>query len=179
MRFQQTYLKGSYLISLDLLEHERGFFARTFCKEAFSETGINTSWEQINNSLSHSKGTLRGLHMQKEPHSEIKLVRCISGTVWDVIVDLRKNSETYGQYFAEELSAVNRKMMYVPKGFAHGFVSLKDSSEIIYLVSTPYHPESEETILWNDPDIGIKWPTKISLISEKDTRGKKLKDLNK
>lgn len=175
MKFQQTNLKGSYLINLDLLEDERGFFARSFCKDEFKKRGLNTSWVQINNSLSHCKGTLRGLHMQREPHSEIKLVRCISGAIWDVILDVRKDSKTYGQYFAEEISSENRKMMYVPKGFAHGFISLTNNAEIIYLVSTPYHPGSEATILWDDPDVGIEWPVKISKISEKDKKGIRLK----
>ena len=175
MKFQQTNLKGSYLINLDLLEDERGFFARSFCKDEFKKRGLNTSWVQINNSLSHCKGTLRGLHMQREPHSEIKLVRCISGAIWDVILDVRKDSKTYGQYFAEEISSDNRKMMYVPKGFAHGFISLTNNAEIIYLVSTPYHPGSEATILWDDPDVGIEWPVKISKISEKDNKGIRLK----
>ena len=175
MKFQQTNLEGSYLINLELLEDERGFFARSFCKDEFKKRGLNTSWVQINNSLSHCKGTLRGLHTQREPHSEIKLVRCISGAIWDVILDVRKDSKTYGQYFAEEISSDNRKMMYVPKGFAHGFISLTNNAEIIYLVSTPYHPGSEATILWDDPDVGIEWPVKISKISEKDKKGITLK----
>ena len=122
-------------------------------------------------------GILRGLHFQRYPHSEIKLVRCIKGEIWDVVVDLRTKSNTYGKWFGTILSEENRTMMYVPRGFAHGFISLRTYSEVIYLVSDFYSPKSEETLLWNDPDISINWPIKPVIISDKDNQGKYFKDI--
>jgi dTDP-4-dehydrorhamnose 3,5-epimerase len=174
MKFQETYLKDSYLIEINKQEDERGFFARLFCKKEFVKKGLNTKWVQINNSLCKKSGTLRGLHFQKSPFQEVKLIRCIKGTSWAVIVDLRKNSKTFGKWFGTELTEKNKLMIYVPKGFAHGYISLKPSSEILYLVSTYYAPEAEETLLWKDPEISINWPLKPKLISNKDRLGKKL-----
>lgn len=178
MKFHETALKGNYLINLDLREDERGFFARYFCEKEFSERGLNTRWVQINNSLSHRVGTLRGLHFQRPPHAEVKLVRCLKGGIWDVVVDLREGSETYGKWFGATLSDQNRTMMYVPKGFAHGFVSLDADSEILYLVSDFYAPDLEGTLLWNDPDVAIEWPFEPHVISEKDTQGQLLQKLD-
>jgi dTDP-4-dehydrorhamnose 3,5-epimerase len=172
MKFSPTPLFGSYLIDLEPRGDERGFFARYFCEQEFAANGLNTRWVQINNSLSTESGTLRGLHFQRPPHAEVKLVRCLKGAIWDVIVDLREDSETYGQWFGAELSASNRTMMYVPEGFAHGFVSLLPDSEILYLVSEFYTPEAEGTLLWNDPVVGIKWPITPVVISDKDANGK-------
>ena len=177
MRFSETTLKGSYLIDLDLKEDERGFFARYFCEREFSEHGLNTRWLQINNSLSKEAGTFRGLHFQRPPHAEVKLVRCIQGAIWDVIVDLREGSETFGNWFGAELSAANRTMMYVPKGFAHGFVSLQQNSEIVYFVSDFYEPKAEQTLVWRDETVAIEWPLKPVVISDKDERGQKLDDI--
>ena len=177
MIFESTPLKGSYIIKTEKLEDNRGFFSRLFCDQIFKEKGLNSEWRQINNSFNSSKGTLRGLHLQREPFNEVKLIRCISGSIWDVIIDLRKCSETFGHYFAKELSAKNRLMMYVPNGFAHGFISLSEESELIYLVSAPYKKENEVTILWNDPDINIKWPITPYIISHKDKNGNLLKDV--
>lgn len=179
MRFKETKLSGSYLIDLDLREDDRGFFARNFCEKEFSARGLNAKWVQVNNSLSKQAGTLRGLHFQLNPHQEIKLVRCIQGAVWDVIVDLRENSETFGNWFGVEINAVNRTMMYVPKGFAHGFISLEPNSEIIYLVSEFYNPESEQTLLWCDKKVEINWPQYPQVISEKDKQGKELVDIRR
>jgi dTDP-4-dehydrorhamnose 3,5-epimerase len=174
MIFQQTDLKGAYLIDLVLREDERGFFSRYFCEREFIEYGLNTKWVQINNSLSKAAGTLRGLHVQRPPDAEVKLVRCISGSVWDVIVDLRVSSETYGKWFGAILSSANRTMMYVPEGFAHGFVSIEDHSEIIYLVSNYYNPDAELTLAWDDPTVRIDWPVCPKVISEKDKQGMQL-----
>jgi dTDP-4-dehydrorhamnose 3,5-epimerase len=171
MIFEETKLKGSYLVRQELKEDERGFFSRCFCKKEFLEQGLNTQWMQINNSLSKEAGTLRGLHYQREPNAEVKLVRCLKGSVWDVIVDLRDGSKTFGKWFGSKLTEVNRRMMYVPKGFAHGFISLKPYSEIIYLASDYYEPNLEVTLHWNDPDIAIKWPIKPRIISKKDSSG--------
>ncbi len=171
MRFTETLLKGSYLVDLDLKIDERGFFARYFCEKEFSERGLNTRWVQINNSMSKEAGTLRGLHFQRTPDAEVKLIRCIQGAIWDVIVDLRQDSETFGKWFGATLSAENRTMMYVPKGFAHGFISLEPNTEILYLVSDFYVPASEATLLWNDPDVKIDWPIQPTVLSEKDLQG--------
>lgn len=166
------------MIDLDLREDERGFFARYFCEKEFSKAGLNTRWVQINNSMSHDVGTLRGLHFQHPPNAEVKLVRCIRGSIWDVVVDLRKDSATYGNWYGATLSEKNRTMMYVPKGLAHGFVTIEPNSEIIYLVSDFYAPDSEGTLIWNDPDVGIQWPIKPDVISEKDLQGGLLSDIN-
>ena len=166
------------MIDLDLREDERGFFARYFCEKEFSNAGLNTRWVQINNSMSCDVGTLRGLHFQCPPNAEVKLVRCIRGSIWDVVVDLRKGSNTYGKWFGVTLSDKNRTMMYVPKGFAHGFVSLESDSEIFYLVSDFYAPEAEGTLIWNDPDVDIQWPIQPQALSDKDLLGRLLSDIN-
>lgn len=174
LNFTETYLNGNYLITLKPKEDERGFFARYFCEREFSDQGLNTKWVQINNSMSKNKGTLRGLHYQKEPYAEVKLIRCLKGSIWDVVVDLRENSETFGKWFGAKLSDQNRKMMYVPKGFAHGFVTLEQNTEILYLVSSFYVPDSEGILIWNDPKVKIDWPIKYEVISNKDINGSKL-----
>lgn len=177
MEFQKTPLAGNYLINLNKNEDERGFFARYFCQREFEAVGLNTEWSQINNSMSRERGTLRGLHAQAQPHAETKLVRCISGAIWDVVVDLRSTSSSFGVWHAAELSAQNRTMMYVPEGYAHGFITLTPDAEIIYLVSKPYHPSAEITLLWNDQDVAIMWPIEPIIISEKDRVGENLKEL--
>ena len=174
MIFKETKLKGNYLIDLELKEDERGFFARYFCEKEFLKQGLNTQWVQINNSASNVVGTLRGLHYQQEPNAEVKLVRCLKGAIWDVVVDLRDSSETFGKWHGAKLSAENRTMMYVPKGFAHGFVSFESNTEILYLVSDYYAPGTEGTLIWNDPNVGIDWPTTPQIISDKDAKGDKL-----
>jgi dTDP-4-dehydrorhamnose 3,5-epimerase len=178
MKFNETNLTGSFLISLDEFQDERGFFARFFCKTEFSNMNLNFNWAQINNSFSKSSGTLRGLHYQMEPNSEIKLVRCIKGAIWDVIVDLRVTSSTFGKWFGVELNDSNRTMIYIPKGFAHGFITLSPDSEVLYLASDFYEPKSEQVLLWNDPDISIDWPIKPEVLSQRDKFGKTLKNLN-
>ena len=178
MKFINTPLSGSYLIDLEIKSDERGFFARYFCEKEFNKNGLNTKWVQINNSLSYEKGTLRGLHFQNEPKSEVKLVRCIQGAIWDVIVDVRKNSKTFGKWFGAEITSTNRTMMYVPEGFAHGFITLEPNTEIIYLVSEFYSLADENTILWNDQSIDINWPIYPKIISDKDLNGKKLDKIN-
>ena len=177
MKFKETKLKGNYLVDLELKEDNRGFFARYFCEKEFSLHGLNITWVQINNSLTKSIGTLRGLHFQREPNAEIKLVRCLKGAIWDVVVDLRHNSKTYGDWFGAKLSDQNRTMMYVPKGFAHGFISLEENSEILYLVSNFYSPELEGTLLATDNKVGIDWPVKPEIISDKDLKGIKMEDM--
>jgi dTDP-4-dehydrorhamnose 3,5-epimerase len=168
MIFTELPLKGAYSINLSKREDERGFFARFFCEKEFQEMGLNTQWVQMNNSLSKLKGTIRGLHFQYPPNAEVKLIRCFRGAIWDVIVDIRKKSDTYGKWYGIELNEENRTMIYVPKGFAHGFISLTDNSEILYMVSSEYSKESEGTLKWNDPFHGIEWPIDPVIISEKD-----------
>lgn len=168
MRYTPTPLKGSYLIELEKREDSRGFFARLFCKEEFAKHGLESDFVQANNSLSKDKGTLRGLHYQLPPMQETKLVRCIKGSLYDVIVDLRPDSQTFGRWFAETLSEDNRLMMYVPRGFAHGFLTLTGDAEILYLVSQPYSKELERGIRWNDPRFAIQWPGEPRVISDRD-----------
>jgi len=168
LKFKETGLSKNYLINLDLNKDERGFFARYFCKKEFSKKGLNTCWVQINNSFSKKVGTLRGLHFQREPYTEIKLVRCLKGSIWDVVVDLRKKSKTFGKWFGATLSDKNRTMMYIPKGFAHGYISLEPDSEILYLVSNFYNQKLEVSLNWNDPEVAINWPIKPIYISNKD-----------
>ena len=177
MIFAKTKLKGNFLISLEARKDKRGFFARYFCQEEFKNKKLNTTWVQINTSMSKRIGTLRGLHYQRPPHAEDKLVRCIKGAIWDVVVDLRSGSNTYGKWFGAFLSAKNRTMMYIPKGFAHGFISLQSQTEVLYLVSDFYAPEYEETLIWNDPHVKIAWPLKPNVISEHDSHGSKLSHL--
>ena len=168
MKFDETPLKGAYLISLEKLEDERGFFARTFCNQEFSNNGLISQFVQVNNSFTKSKGTVRGMHYQLEPSAEVKLVRCINGALYDVIIDLRPDSTTFGKWFGSELSVENRQMMYVPKGFAHGFVTLQDSTETFYFASDFYAAELERGIRYDDPCFQIDWPIKVSESSEKD-----------
>ena len=178
MIFDETPLKGSYVISPVRVEDSRGFFMRIFCHTEFQKRNLEYRWVQSNNSYTKRAGTLRGLHFQGSPYAEVKLVRCISGTIWDVIVDLRNQSPTFGKWFSVELSEENKKMIYVPQGFAHGFISLKDHAEIMYLVSEAYNPEFENTLLWCDKDVQIDWPFQPKLVSEKDSRGKCLSNLS-
>lgn len=168
MKFTKLPLNGAYIINQELHEDDRGFFTRSWCQNEFSELGLVSNIVQINNSFSKRRGTLRGLHFQYPPKTETKVIRCIRGAIWDVIVDIRQNSVKYGQWFGVELSAENRTMIYVPKGFAHGYISLMDDSEIIYLVTEAYSPDYEGTLRWNDEFLGIQWPIQPIIISDKD-----------
>ncbi|HTV88142.1 MAG TPA: dTDP-4-dehydrorhamnose 3,5-epimerase [Stellaceae bacterium] len=168
MRFTSTPLPGAYLIDLEPHGDERGFFARAFCRNEFAEHGLETGFVQINDSLSARRGTLRGMHYQLEPAAEVKLVRCVAGVLWDAIIDLRPQSPSFGRWFGAELSAENRRMMYVPRGFAHGFITLSDDVEAFYLVSAFYAPDRERGIRWNDPRFGIAWPIAPVVLSDKD-----------
>ena len=168
MKLIETELKGAFIIAPDLLEDERGFFARTFCRREFEEHGLNSALVQCNMSFNKKKGTLRGMHYQIAPQAEVKLVRCTRGAIHDVIIDLRPESPTFKQWLAAELSSENHRMLYVPEGFAHGYLALEDRTEVIYQVSAFYHPQSERGIRWNDPAFGIEWPLAIAVISIKD-----------
>jgi dTDP-4-dehydrorhamnose 3,5-epimerase len=168
MKFHPTPLAGAYTIELEKRGDDRGFFARTFCVNEFGALGLDAKIVQINNSLSRIQGTLRGLHYQLAPKAETKIVRCIRGALFDVILDLRQESPTFGQWFGAELTAENRTMMYVPKGFAHGFITLEPDTEAFYLATEFYGPDRERCVRWNDPKFGIKWPAEPVVISDKD-----------
>jgi dTDP-4-dehydrorhamnose 3,5-epimerase len=168
MQFLPTRLDGAYLIELDKREDERGFFARLFCEQEFAKAGLETRFVQINNSLSRDRGTLRGMHYQLGEAAEVKLVRCVRGALWDVILDLRPASPSFGQSFGAELSGDNRRMMYVPRAFAHGILTLTEETEALYLVSATYSPELERVVRWNDPRFAIGWPFAPIVISAKD-----------
>lgn len=168
MKFHSLPLIGAYLIELSPHRDERGFFARCFCQEVFAQHGLESQFVQVNNSFSQSKGTLRGLHYQLDPMAEVKWVRCLQGSIYDVIVDIRADSPTFGGSYGTVLSAENRKMMYVPKGFAHGFLTLSDNAETLYLVSQFYSKNLERGIRWNDPFFNIEWPMSPDVISERD-----------
>jgi dTDP-4-dehydrorhamnose 3,5-epimerase len=168
MIFTETKLKGSYIIELDLFKDERGWFARTFCKDEFKKIGHDAEWLQLNHSFTKQKGTIRGMHYQLPPFSEIKLVRCITGAVFDVIVDIRKNSSTFLQWVAVELSSENKKMIYIPAGFAHGFQALSNDCELIYHHTSFYKPNAEGGLMYNDPKLNIEWPLEAINISLRD-----------
>jgi dTDP-4-dehydrorhamnose 3,5-epimerase len=168
MIFNQTPLKGAYLIDLEKRGDERGFFARAFCEKEFAANQLVTHFVQVNNSLSAQRGTLRGMHYQLGAKAETKLVRCIRGALLDVILDLRNDSPTFGQSYSAELTAENRCMMYVPKGFGHGFITLADNTEAFYFVDEFYAPEAERGVRWNDPKFAIKWPMEPAVLSDKD-----------
>jgi dTDP-4-dehydrorhamnose 3,5-epimerase len=168
MRFHETPLNGAYLIELERRGDDRGFFARFFCEKEFAAAGAETRFVQINNSLSARKGTLRGMHYQLAPSAEVKVVRCLKGSLYDVIADLRPDSPTFGQWFGAELNSENRLMMYVPRGCAHGLLTLADDTEALYLVSDPYAPDRERGMRFDDPWLGIEWPIAPVEISPKD-----------
>ena len=168
MKFIPTPLADAHVIELDKIGDDRGFFARAFCEEEFAAAGLVSRFVQVNNSLSADKGTLRGMHYQLAPKAETKLVRCIRGSLWDVIIDLRPDSATFCQHYGVELSADNRRMLYVPKGFAHGFITLHDDTEAFYFVDEFYAPDMERGVRWNDPHFGIDWPAEPVVLSDKD-----------
>lgn len=168
MIFQETPIPGAFLIDLEKRGDDRGFFARAFCTGEFAAHGLITEFVQVNNSLTAHKGTLRGMHYQLPPKAETKLVRCIRGALYDVILDLRPGSPTFGQSFGAELTAENRRMMYVPKGFAHGFLTLADDTEAFYFVDESYGPEAERGVRWDDPRFAIVWPSPPAVLSDKD-----------
>ncbi len=168
MIFIPTPLAGAYLIQPEPILDERGFFARTWCQSEFAEIGLNQNLMQCNISYNKVKGTLRGMHYQKTPHKEAKLVRCTQGVIYDVIVDLRSDSNTFTQWFGVELTAKNRKAIYVPEGFAHGFITLKDDTDVLYQMSEFFHAECAVGVRWNDPVFSIQWPVDVKVVSERD-----------
>ncbi len=176
MEIKELILKGTFEITLKPHLDSRGFFMRTFDESIFRENEIERKWVQENHSRSEEKGIIRGLHFQLPPFSETKLVRCIKGAILDVFVDLRKDSSTFGKWDAIELSEENKKMVFIPRGFAHGFCTLTDESEILYKVDNFYSPEAEAGLLWNDENLNIDWPEKNPILSEKDQQSMTLKE---
>ena len=176
MEINQQKIPGTFEITLSPIGDNRGFFMRTFDLNEFNKHGLNKMWVQENHSKSSQKGIIRGLHFQFPPYAETKLVRCIRGKILDVFLDLRKDSNTFGQWDSIELSEDNKKMIFIPRGFAHGFCSLTEESEVLYKVDNFYAPEHEGGLLWNDPDLGIEWPISNPILSEKDKKNLRLKE---
>lgn len=168
MIFTETKLKGAFVIEPELVEDERGYFARTFCQREFKAHGLNPALVQCNISFNRLKGTLRGMHYQLPPRAEAKLVRCTSGVIYDVIVDLRPESDTYCKWVAVELNADNHLLLYVPQRFAHGFQTLENNTEIFYQMSEFYSSEFQRGARWDDPAFGIEWPCRNPIMSNKD-----------
>ncbi|MCC6463351.1 MAG: dTDP-4-dehydrorhamnose 3,5-epimerase [Saprospiraceae bacterium] len=175
MEFTKRKLEGVWEIQLKPLQDERGFFMRAFDTGLFEQAGLDRPWRQENHSRSERNGIIRGLHFQFPPFAETKLVRCIRGAVWDVFVDLRHDSPNFGQWDALELSADNKKMVFIPRGFAHGFCTLTDESEVLYKVDNVYNRDCEGGLLWSDTDLDINWPVQTPVLSEKDTRNMTLR----
>lgn len=170
MKFQQLPLEGAFLVSLEPRCDERGMFARAYCKNEFAAQGIAVDIVQSNISTNEHAGIVRGMHFQRAPHAEVKLVRCIRGAIFDVIVDIREDSLTYGQHYGVELSEKNGLLIVVPKGFAHGYQALTDGATAFYMVSATYSPEAEGGVRHDDPSLGIQWPLAVTDVSEKDGR---------
>jgi dTDP-4-dehydrorhamnose 3,5-epimerase len=168
MKFKELPFSGSFLLELEENHDERGFFARAWCKKEFESRGLNSNLAQCSISFNKRKGALRGMHYQIKPYEEAKLVRCTLGAIYDVIIDLRPGSPTFKKWYATELSAQNRHMLYIPEGLAHGFLTLKDNSEVFYQISEFYHVECAKGVRWNDPAFNIQWPDAEIIISARD-----------
>lgn len=174
-----TPIEGVAVLDVETREDDRGFFARTFCREEFLAAGLEPAVEQCNLSFNHRGGTLRGMHFQVAPHPEAKLVRCTRGSIEDIVVDMRPGSPTYLQHVSVTLSAENRRAIYVPPYFAHGYQTLEDDTEVTYQVSGSYHPEAERGLRYDDPALGLHWPRDVSVISAKDSSWPLLADRDK
>jgi dTDP-4-dehydrorhamnose 3,5-epimerase len=168
MKFTESPLPGVFVVDMAPLEDERGFFARAYCSEEFAARGLGIEMRQCSVSYNAKKGTLRGLHFQSAPHEEHKLVRCTAGAIFDVIVDIRPQSASYRRWFGENLTAQNHRSLFIPPGFAHGFITLCDETEVYYMISVSHAPESSRGYCWNDPAFGIEWPGVPSIISQRD-----------
>lgn len=168
MIFNTLPFSGAFRIELEPRGDSRGFFSRLYCSQEFAANGLATTWSQCNMSFSANRGTVRGLHFQRPPSAEVKLVRCVAGAVFDVIVDLRSGSATYGHWHGERIDQKNRSMLYVPEGFAHGFQTLTDNTEMLYFHSHSYSVEDEGGLRWDDGDLGIQWPIAVSNMSPRD-----------
>jgi dTDP-4-dehydrorhamnose 3,5-epimerase len=176
MEFIKTTLKDAYIIKPQVFGDHRGFFLESYSKKKFEEAGITADFVQDNHSRSEKKGTLRGLHFQSPPYTQAKLIRVAKGKILDVIVDLRRDSETFGKFESFELTAENFEMLFVPRGFAHGFMTLENNTEVLYKADNFYMPESEGGIAWNDSDLKIDWPMENPILSERDKEWSNLKE---
>jgi dTDP-4-dehydrorhamnose 3,5-epimerase len=159
-----------YIIEAERIDDARGFFARTWARDEFVAQGFSPDLAQCNVSYNHHRGTVRGMHWQAPPHAEIKLVRCTQGALYDVAIDIRADSPTYLQWVGVELSAENRRAFYIPEGYAHGFQTLADATEVFYMITAYYAPQAARGLRWNDPAIGITWPLDVTVISERDAQ---------
>ena len=168
MIFTESALPGAFIVDLELRSDDRGFFARSYCPDEFAAQGLGTPLRQCSVSYNARKGTLRGLHYQAAPHAEHKLVRCTAGAIFDVIVNIRPDSRHYKRWVGTELSAQNRRALFVPAGFAHGFITLSDDAEVYYMISVPHSPSHAQGFRWSDPAFGIQWPMSPSVISPRD-----------
>jgi dTDP-4-dehydrorhamnose 3,5-epimerase len=177
MTFTPARIEGVQLIEPELRQDDRGFLARTYCAEEFRAAGLNTDWPQCNLTLTRQRGMLRGLHYQADPKPEIKLIRCVVGAIFDVLVDVRRGSPTFGRWESFELTATNHRQLYVPGGVAHGFQCLVDHCEVFYQMSETYVPELARGLRWNDPDLAIPWPVPDPSMSERDRNLALLRDL--
>jgi len=177
MKFSRATLDGLWLIELELRADERGFLARTFCEREFAAHGLNTRWPQCNLTLTKQRGMIRGMHFQADPKPEIKLIRCTAGAIFDVLVDVRPGSPTFGKWEGFELTAQNRRTLYVPGGFANGFQCLTDNCEVFYQMSEPYVPALARGLRWNDPTVNVRWPLADPVLSERDRHLPSLADL--
>jgi dTDP-4-dehydrorhamnose 3,5-epimerase len=178
MTFEETAVPGAFVVTPERAEDDRGFFARTWCRREFAGRGLNPDLSQCGVSWNRRRGTLRGLHYQADPHPEAKLVRCTRGAVFDVAVDLRPGSATFGRWAAAELTADNGRMLYIPEGCAHGFQTLDDDSEVFYQISAAYHPDLARGVRWDDPALNVAWPLPVGKISERDARLPTLAELD-
>jgi dTDP-4-dehydrorhamnose 3,5-epimerase len=168
MEFKETRLSGAFLVKQKKIVDERGFFARAWCQEEFKQQGLNPQMLQLNTGFSHQAGTLRGMHYQEAPHAEAKFMRCTRGAVYDVIIDLRRDSPTHGEWVGVELTADEGAMLYVPEGFAHGYQTLADNTEIYYMTTALYAPQAAKGVRYDDPAFGIVWPLAVTVISAQD-----------
>jgi dTDP-4-dehydrorhamnose 3,5-epimerase len=168
MIFIETELQGVYIVDLEFHRDERGFFGRTWCQNEFKERGLNPNLVQCNISYNAKRGTLRGMHYQTDPYQEAKLVRCTSGKIYDAVIDLRPDSITFKRWLAFTLTENSYRAIYIPEGFAHGFQTLEDNTEVFYQMSEFFHPEAARGVRWNDPEFHVEWPIETTIISEKD-----------
>lgn len=176
MKLEKTDLDGVFVIEPDVFTDSRGWFYESYSKQKLDTLGIVTDFVQDNHSYSAECFTLRGFHFQANPKSQCKLVRCVKGRIFDVAVDIRKKSKSFGKWFGIELNSINKKQLFIPKGFAHGFLTLEDETEVLYKTDEYYAPEYDRTIIWNDPYIGVTWDSSSPILSEKDSKGKTLKE---
>ncbi len=168
LKFSEISLKGAYILDLELKEDERGFFAASWSKEEFARRNLDADLVECNVSFNKLKGTVRGMHYQAEPYGQTKLVRCTNGSIYDVIIDLRPGSPTFKHWEGFELNCANRRMLYIPRGFAHGFQTLEDATEVLYQMSQPFNAAAGRGVRWNDPAFGVSWPLPVSVISPRD-----------